>query len=135
VYNILYENIKEEFYMAENNNEPNIIEPETVVNNNITPNKINGLTIASMVLGIVSLVLWCFWFISIPCGVLALIFGILGIKKPGKGMAIAGIITGAITIAIWAVVFMFSFFVGFMDGLESGLDSYTYDYYNSYYYY
>ena len=46
--------------------------------------KVFGLNIAALVLGIVSLVLWCFWFISIPCAILALIFGIIGIKKAGK---------------------------------------------------
>lgn len=87
-------------------------ETEVVVDN--TTKKVNGLTIASLVLGIVSLVLWCAWFISIPCSILALIFGILGIKKPGKGMAIAGIITAAIALAIWILIFFGTFMFGFM---------------------
>lgn len=60
-----------------------------------------GLGIASMVLGIVDLVLlfvWFIsWFISIPCGILGLIFGIMAAKKASdaglhNGMATAGII-------------------------------------------
>lgn len=66
--------------------------------------KINGFNIAALVLGIVALVTWCVWIISIPCAVLALIFGIIGIKKPGKGMALSGIITGSIALVIWAIV-------------------------------
>ena len=47
-------------------------------------NKVPGMSIAALVLGIVSIVFWCVWFISIPCSILGLIFGILGIKKARK---------------------------------------------------
>lgn len=83
-----------------------------VINNEKTP----GLSVASMVLGIVSIVTWCAWFISIPCSILALIFGILGVKKPGKGMAITGIVTGSIVLAIWVLVFLGAFMTAFMTG-------------------
>ena len=59
-----------------------------------------GLSIASMVLGIVSLVLFCFWYVSIPCAILAIIFGVIGKKKGGRGMAIAGLVLGIIAIAV-----------------------------------
>lgn len=85
-----------------------------VINNEKTP----GLSVASMVLGIVSIVTWCAWFISIPCSILALIFGILGVKKPGKGMAITGIVTGSIVLAIWVLVFLGAFMTGFMEGFS-----------------
>lgn len=87
-------------------------------------NKISGFTIASLVLGIVSLVLWCVWFVSIPCSILALIFGIIGVKKKGKGMAIAGIVTGAISLAIWVVLFLGAFAYGFMEGFEEEIEYY-----------
>lgn len=76
-----------------------------------------GFSIAALVLGIVSLVLWCAWVVSIPCSILAIIFGILGIKKPGKGMAIAGIITGSIAFAIWVFAFCGAFMYGVMEGI------------------
>ncbi|MCL2860406.1 MAG: DUF4190 domain-containing protein [Oscillospiraceae bacterium] len=57
-----------------------------------------GLSIASMVLGIVSIVLICFIWISIPCAILAVIFGFIGRKKGGKGMATAGLVLGIITL-------------------------------------
>ena len=88
---------------------------ETEVINN---EKTSGLSIAAMVLGIVSIVTWCVWFISIPCSILALIFGILGVKKPGRGMAITGIVTGSIVLAIWVLVFLGAFMTGFMEGFS-----------------
>lgn len=93
---------------------------------------IYGLNIASLVLGIVAIVLCCMWFISIPCAILSLVFGIIGIKKQGKGMAIAGIITGAITLAIWVFIFGISFVGGFIPRFCDTFDD-TY-YYSSYHY-
>ena len=80
-------------------------------------NTINGFSIASLVLGIVSLALWCFWMVSIPCSILALIFGIIAIKKPGKGMAIAGVVTGAIALAIWFFSFCGTFMMAVMSSI------------------
>lgn len=93
---------------------------ETEVINN---EKTSGLSIAAMVLGIVSIVTWCSWFISIPCSMLALIFGIISVKKPGKGMAITGIVTGSIVLLIWVLMFSGAFMYGFMEGI-SGVYSY-----------
>ncbi len=62
-----------------------------------------GLSIASMVLGIISVVLFCFFYISIPCAILAIIFGIVGMKKGGKGMGIAGLVLGIIALAIYGL--------------------------------
>jgi prepilin-type processing-associated H-X9-DG protein len=55
-----------------------------------------GLAIASMILGLVSLVL------SVVPALVAIVLGIVSLakKKPGKGMAITGIITGAIGLLI-----------------------------------
>lgn len=83
-----------------------------------------GFSIAALVLGIVSLVLLCAWVVSIPCSILAIIFGILGIKKPGKGMAIAGIITGSIAFAIWVCTFCGAFMYGFMEGITESTSYY-----------
>ena len=69
--------------------------------------KTNGFNIAALVLGIVSIATFCIWIISIPCAILALIFGIIGLKKPGKGMGLTGIITGSITIAIVVLIINF----------------------------
>lgn len=64
------------------------------------PKPTSGLAIASMVLGIVALVLSCFGWTGVICGVLAVIFGGLGIVsgKGEKGMAIAGLVCGIIAL-------------------------------------
>lgn len=68
-----------------------------------------GFSITSMVLGIISIVLFCIWYLSIPCAILAIIFGVVGMKKGAKGMAIAGLVLGIIAVAI---VGIFVIFVG-----------------------
>lgn len=68
-----------------------------------------GMGIASMVLGIVDLVLlfvwFVSWFISIPCGILGLVLGIMAAKRASdagmhNSMATAGIICCAIGTAL-----------------------------------
>ena len=60
-------------------------------------NQSKGMAIASMVLGIVGLVLSCLVIGIIPC-VIGLILGIVVLvkQKAGQGMAIAGIVTSLI---------------------------------------
>lgn len=59
----------------------------------------SGFGVASMVLGIIALVISCCAYISIPLAILAVILGAVGIKKnSGKGMAIAGLICGLISL-------------------------------------
>ena len=63
----------------------------------------SGLAIASMVLGIVALVMaCCFWFISVP----------FAGQKPGKGMAIAGVVCSIVSLVPNAFLFL-----GIFDGL------------------
>lgn len=65
-----------------------------------------GLAVASMVMGIVGLVLICLWPISLICAVLAIVFGFVAKSqcdrevRHGKGMAIAGIILGFVPVAL-----------------------------------
>lgn len=66
-----------------------------------------GFNITALILGIISLVTFCFWYISIPCGIIAIIFGIIGRKKGGKGMGTAGIICGAIAVVLYIVISIF----------------------------
>lgn len=63
-----------------------------------------GLSIASMVLGICSIVLW---FIGFVPAVLAVIFGGIGLKRGvGKGFAIAGLVTGIVGLVVSAIFFL-----------------------------
>lgn len=85
----------------------------------------NGLAIASMVLGIVSIVLCCIWYLSIIAGIVALILGILHNKNNGKnGMSTAGIVCGVIGIILAVVFFIIGMLGLAMLGGMSGLESY-----------
>ena len=70
-----------------------------------------GLSIASMVLGIIALLSCCFWFITVPCSVLAIIFSVVGRKKGGKKMATAGLVLGIISLVLFILIIIaFIFF-------------------------
>jgi len=68
----------------------------------------NGIAIAAGVCGIIAVVLcWIPFvdYVSIVLGVLAIIFGILGVRRAdaygsGRGMAITGIVCGSVGLAI-----------------------------------
>jgi len=80
-----------------------------------------GFRIASLVLGIVSLVIFCIWYLSIPCAILAIVFSVLAKKKSGKsGMTTAGLVLGIVTLAILAVV-LFLGIIGVSTMLNSGV--------------
>lgn len=69
-----------------------------------------GLGIASMVLGIVALVLsCCFYYISIPCAIIGVILAAVSLhgKKAGKGMAVAGLVCSIISL-VPAIIVMVS---------------------------
>ncbi|MFF4662677.1 DUF4190 domain-containing protein [Streptomyces sp. NPDC001282] len=83
-----------------------------------TPPPANGMGTAAMVLGILSLCLLCMWGIpGIVLGVLALIFGILGRKRAGRGeannsgQALAGIIMGSVGLVLGAAFLTFMIWV------------------------
>ena len=59
-----------------------------------------GLSLTSMILGIAGFLAWCIPLLGFPVCITGLILGIIGIKKGGKGMAIAGIILCSITLLL-----------------------------------
>ncbi|MET7599693.1 MULTISPECIES: DUF4190 domain-containing protein [unclassified Streptomyces] len=62
----------------------------------------NGMGTTSLVLGIIAAVLFCLWPVAIVLGILALVFGVIGRRRAGRGeatnpgQALAGIICGAV---------------------------------------
>jgi hypothetical protein len=73
-----------------------------------------GLSVASMVLGIVAVALFCLPFVNLVCGVLAAILGGVATKKikagemGGKGMATTGLVLGIIVCAwftLWIILY------------------------------
>jgi hypothetical protein len=77
----------------------------------------NGLAVAGMVLGIVSLVLVCLWFISLPCAIVGLCLSAAGKGRAretnsGGGMAVAGIALSCVTLALLLIILLVTFFMG-----------------------
>lgn len=63
--------------------------------------KQNGLALASLILGVVSIVMMCMlWPVAIGMDIAAIVLGIVSLKKrpEGKGMAIAGIVVGGVVL-------------------------------------
>lgn len=89
-----------------------------------------GFGIASLVLGILSILLFCTC-INWLTGILAIIFGIVQLVKGGKkGLAVGGIVTAALSI-LFTIAF---YFLMYCLGSESYNDYYDYyDYYKDYY--
>ena len=70
------------------------------------PESGNGLAIASMVLGIISVVLCC-TFVNVIAAVLAIIFGAMHLsKESSNAMAISGVVTGIVGI-VATIIFFF----------------------------
>lgn len=66
-----------------------------------------GYGIAALVLGIISVLFVCFWFLAYPTGILAIIFGYLGMKTQSRQMALAGFICGIVGIAFNVIFILF----------------------------
>lgn len=95
----------------------------------------NGFAIASLVLGILSLICCCLpsnpilmiLYIALP--VCALVFGIISVKKHKNGLAIAGIVTGAVGLFFGLLSFIFGIAGGsekileWLERLEESLES------------
>ena len=75
-----------------------------------------GLSIASLVLGIVSLVGMRMGILAIACGILAIVFGVKGKKRAGKGMAKAGLIMGIISLSFMVLALILVLILGFSFG-------------------
>lgn len=68
-----------------------------------------GLAVASLVLGILSLVMICVWFLSPLLAILSIVFAAFDMSashsrgEPANGLAIAGLVLGAVTGSLWLV--------------------------------
>ena len=63
-----------------------------------------GFNITSMILGIIAVVCVCWWYVSIPCAIIAIIFGVVGKQDAGKGMGTTGLILGIIALALYVLM-------------------------------
>ena len=62
--------------------------------------KKSGMGVAALVLGIISIVSALFWYISIPTGILGIVFGAKSAKKIGSKLGKAGLATGIVGISL-----------------------------------
>lgn len=78
----------------------------------------NGLAIASMVLGIVSLILTCILpYVSWVLAIVGIVLAAIVKKKAKSGMATAGLVCSIIALAVWVVVIILLVVVGVSVGL------------------
>lgn len=59
-----------------------------------------GMSIASMILGIIGFAAWCLPIAGYPVTIVGIVLGVKGLKKGAKGMATAGIIMCSITLLL-----------------------------------
>lgn len=72
----------------------------------INDKKYSSMSVASLVLGIISIVLSIFWYISVPTGVLAIIFGVKSTRKLGSKIGKSGLITGIVGLSLFAFIYI-----------------------------
>ena len=66
----------------------------------------SGMPVASLVLGIISIVTAIFWYITLPTGILAIVFGAKSAKRTGSKLGKAGLITGIVGLALFAFIYI-----------------------------
>lgn len=96
------------------------------------PKRSSGLAIASMVCGILSVVICCGMWVSWILSVVAIILGAVSLSKRqgGRGMAIAGIITAVFGLLLSIGFFIFAYAVGQAGNSFDSSYSYYYNYYD-----
>ena len=62
--------------------------------------------IASLVLGIISIVTALFWYITLPTGIIAIVLGVKSSRRTGSKMGKAGMITGIIGLSLFAFMYI-----------------------------
>ena len=98
-------------------NDVNPISNNDPINNNYSapnnaPVERKGFNITSMILGIISTVTFCYWYVSIPSGIIAIVFSIAGRKDAGRGMGIAGMVLGIIGVVLCIAIYIFAVMLG-----------------------
>lgn len=66
----------------------------------------SGMPVASLVLGIISIVLSSFWYMALPTSILAIVFGVKTIKKFGSKLGKAGLITGIVGLSLCVFLYL-----------------------------
>lgn len=75
------------------------------MNENELKNK-SSFGIAALTLGIISIVTALFWYISLPTGILAIVFGRKAISKVGSKLGKAGFILGIVGLSLFVFIYL-----------------------------
>jgi hypothetical protein len=72
-----------------------------------------GFGVASLILGIISLILFCFWYVSVPCALIGLILAAVGKKSSSdagmsNGLAVGGLVCSIIALGLLAFFWIFA---------------------------
>ena len=66
----------------------------------------SAMGIASLPLGIISIITAFFWYMSLPTGILAIVFGVKSIRRVGSKLGKAGMITGIVGVSICVFIYV-----------------------------
>ena len=66
----------------------------------------SGMGIAAFVLGIISILFDLFWYMTLPAGILAIVFGAKATKKTGSKLGKTGLILGIIGLALFVFIYV-----------------------------
>ena len=62
--------------------------------------------VASLVLGIISIITALFWYMVLPTGILAIVFGAKSSIKTGSKLGKAGLTTGIVGLSLFAFIYL-----------------------------
>lgn len=68
--------------------------------------KKSSFSVASFTLGIISIISALFWYITLPTGILAIVFGRKAISKVGSKLGKAGFILGIVGLSLFAFIYL-----------------------------
>ena len=68
--------------------------------------KNSAMAVASLPLGIISIVLSIFWYITLPTGILAIIFGTKTTRRLGSKLGKSGLITGIVGLSLFVFIYV-----------------------------
>ena len=67
--------------------------------------KKSGMGVAALTLGIISILTHLFWYLTLPTGILAIIFGAKSAKKIGSKLGKAGLVTGIVGLSLFVFIY------------------------------
>ena len=68
--------------------------------------KKSAMAVSSLVLGIISIVMSIFWYVTLPTGILAIVFGAKSIRRTGSKLGKAGLITGIVGLSLFVFIYV-----------------------------